>query len=86
MPIVAIALFVALALSQGHINPFDRVLGPGYVVVNAGGAWGIVVDERFAARFLPSSDAPETETWTPGGSDIAHAELVLRPYGPAESA
>lgn len=85
MPIVAIAVFVALALSQGHIDPFDRVLGPGYALVNAGGAWGIVVDERFAARFAPSTDAQSVETWTPGAIDIAHAELLLRPYGPADS-
>ncbi len=28
MPFVAIALFVMLTLSQEHIEPFDRVLGP----------------------------------------------------------
>lgn len=85
MPIVAIAMFIALVLSQGHVEPFDRVLGPGYAVIDAGGARGIVIDERFAARFLSTNDPASIETWTPGASDIAHAEVLLRPYGPAGS-
>ena len=54
-------------------------------VVNAGGAWSVVIDERIATRFLPQTDVRKADTWTPEASDIAHAELLLRPYGPARS-
>lgn len=85
MSLVAIALFVMLALSQGHIEPFDRVLGPGYTLVATDGAYGIVIDERFAARFLPPTDGQDVETWTPAPRDIAAAEMLLRPLRPADS-
>ncbi len=85
MSLVALALFVALALSQGHIEPFDRALGPGYTLVNAGGAYGIVIDDRFAARFLPPTEGQRVETWTPDWRDIAAAEAVLRPLRPADA-
>ena len=85
MSLVAIALFVMLALSQGHIEPFDRVLGPGYTLVATDGAYGIVIDERFAARFLPPTDGQRVETWTPAPRDIAAAEMLLRPLRPADT-
>ncbi len=85
MSLVAIALFVMLALSQGHIEPFDRVLGPGYTLVATDGAYGIVIDERFAARFLPPTDGQRVETWTPAPRDIAAAEMLLLPLRPADT-
>lgn len=82
MPLVAIALFIMLAMSQAHIEPFDRVLGPGYTLVATDGAYGIVIDDRFAARFLPPTDGQQVETWTPTRQDIAAAEVLLRPLRP----
>lgn len=85
MSVIAIALFVMLALSQGHIEPFERVLGPGYTLVAADGAYGIVIDGRFAPRFLPPTDDQRVETWTPTEQDIAAAEVLLRPLRPEGS-
>jgi len=81
MPAIAIAIFVMLALSQGHIAPFDRALGPGYALVAIGGVYGIVIDARFVPRFLPPQDG-EREPWTPDRDDIARAETLLAPLRP----
>ncbi|MEJ7900748.1 MAG: hypothetical protein WKF63_02830 [Thermomicrobiales bacterium] len=84
MSLVAIAMFIMLALSQGHIAPFERVLGPGYTLVAANGAYGIIIDERFAPRFLPPNEGRRVKTWTPTRQDVATAEMLLRPLRPAD--
>lgn len=83
MPLVAIAIFIALALSQGHVAPFDRALGPGYTLVATDDAYGIVIDARFAPRFLGPADRKDAAGWTPTRSDIVAAEQLLRPRRPA---
>ncbi len=85
MPLVAIAMFIMLALSQGHFAPFERVLGPGYALVATGGAYGIIIDERFAPRFLPPTEGQHVETWTPARQDVAVAEMLVRPFRPADA-
>lgn len=85
MPLIAIAVFIVLVLSQGHMPPFDRVLGPGYTLVATHGLYGIIIDDRFAPRFLEPQDAGAVVAyWTPATGDIAQAETLLEPLRPGD--
>jgi hypothetical protein len=78
--LIAIATFIVLVLGQAQVDPFDGLLGPGYSMVATHGAYGIIIDARYAARFIESSEDEATETWTPTREDIVAAEELLQPY------
>lgn len=85
MPLVAIAAFIVMVMSQAHIAPFDRVLGPGYTMVATQGTYGIIIDAHFAERFLYLPEGQSAQPWTPSRDDVAAAEELLRPHRPGDA-
>ncbi len=85
MPLVAIAICTALVMSLTHVPPFDTVFGPGYTMVATQGTYGIIIDERFANRFVNAPEGASFEMWTPSRDDISTAEELLRPYRPDDA-
>jgi len=75
----AITLFILGALVQGRVEPFDEVLGRGYTYVASGGAYGIVIDERYAPRFFSEISRERNDGyWTPTSKDVAIVEDLLK--------
>ena len=81
MPFIAIAIFLATVLVGGHVPPFDQITSPGYTLVATHGTYGIIIDERFAVRFLGEPG----ETWTPTREEIVSAEALLRQLRPDDA-
>ncbi len=85
MALIAIAMFVVLVLGQAHVGPLDHLLGPGYTTVATHGTYGIIIDERFAARFVEGAEGESLETWTPTQEDVVAAETLLQPLRPGDA-
>lgn len=77
MLLVMIAILVIVSgLTDGpHIDRLPRF---GYTMVATGGNYGIVIDERFAGRFVEAHVGEAFDTWTPSRDDVAAAEELLR--------
>jgi len=85
MPLVVIAICLALVMSLTHVPPFETVFGPGYTTVATQGTYGIIIDERFATRFVNAREGVSFDMWTPSRDDISTAEELLRPYRPDDA-
>jgi len=82
-----LALVVAFVVVIGQFDDAQdvRIRGYGYTMVAIQGTYGIVIDERFAGRFLGKHEGESFETWTPSHDDVVAAEELLRVVRPGDA-
>ena len=80
MHVLAIVIFIVGVLVQGRVEPFEELPGRGFTYAVNDGAYGIIIDARYAPRFFSDSQRETIEGyWTPTVEDIARVEKLLRP-------